>query len=290
MTLPTGAIRFTGLSPRQARSLMTTYARFISADIPAVAAAGVTCAAHRLAAAPTIDPQTMTVEGLYTPLKLRQVDGFEITGINFTAKIPLTPDRGQASLAVAREEELVLANVIENFLRILSAHQALVHGGLVLHSAGLVLDRQAWIFAGRSGAGKTTLTGKAHRAGATVLSDDVNLLLPDKGAYHAYAVPFTGEFGRTLDHAGADDAYPVAGVVLLEQGEQLAAHRVTSAVATARLMAHSPFVNTDEAATERLLENLERAVTHLPVIRLQNRREDGIEDIMKIVKRAIANG
>jgi hypothetical protein len=290
MTLPTGAIRFTDLSAQQANSLKITYARFITADTASAAADAVVCAAHKLAAAPQVDPECMAVEGLYTPLKQRRDDACEVTGVNFTASIPISSGHREANLGVAREDELTLANVIENFLRILSAHEALAQGGLVLHSAGLVFDQQAWIFVGRSGVGKTTLTGKAHNAGAIVLSDDVNLLLPEKDGYRAYAVPFTGEFGRTLDHADAEVSYPVAGVVLLEQGEQLAAQCVTRATATARLMVGSPFVNIDAAETDRLLDNLEGLAMHLPVASLQSRRDDTIEDIMNTVKRAVTHG
>lgn len=289
MRLPTGTIRFTGLSAQQASSLLTTYARFIPADAASSEAGDVDCATHPLATDLTIDPEDLAVAGLYTPMKLRRAGVFEVTGINFKARIPVDSAHGQASLGVAREDDLTLANVIENFLRILTAHQALAQGGLVLHSAGLVFERQAWIFVGRSGAGKTTLTTKAHRAGATVLSDDVNLLLPKRDGYRAYAVPFTGEFGRTLDHAGSKDSYPVAGVILLEQGERLAAHRVTPATATARLMVGSPFVNTDEEETDRLLDNLESLASALPVISLQNRREDTVKDIMETVKSAVTH-
>ena len=288
LALPTGAIRFTGLSAPQARSLGSTYARFLTADNTAAEAA-VVCAARRWTTGPAIDPERLAVAGLYTPLKLRGEHAIEVTGVNFQARLPLQGDSGQASLDVAREDDLVLANVIENFLRILSAHQALVQGGLVLHSAGLVFEGQAWIFAGRSGVGKTTLTRKAHSSGAIVLSDDVNLLLPVRDGYRAYAVPFTGEFGRSLNHTEGEDSYPVAGVVLLEQGEQLAAHRVTRATATARLLVGCPFVNTDEAETDRLLDNLEGLATRLPVIRLQNRREDTVENIMKTLKRELSH-
>lgn len=290
MRLPTGTIRFTGLSAHQASTLLDTYARFISTDAACADAGDVVCATHPLAAELTIDPEDLAVAGLYTPLKLRRAGIFEVTGINFKAQIPVdSSTHEQAALGVVRENDLTLANVIENFLRILSAHRALAQGGLALHSAGLVFDRHAWVFVGRSGVGKTTLTTKAHHAGATVLSDDVNLLLPKRDGYHAYAVPFTGEFGRTLDPAMAKDSYPVAGIVLLEQGERLAAHRVTRAAATARLMVGSPFVNTDEEETDRLLDNLECLATTLPVISLQNRREDTVKDIMDTVRSAVTH-
>ncbi len=188
-----------------------------------------------------------------------------------------------AFLGVTEEHELAKTSVIENFLRILAAHCTLQQGGLILHSAGLVFDGQAYIFSGRSNAGKTTLTRKAYRYGARVLSDDINLLLPGKEGYKAHAVPFTGEFGRTLEHSGGQDSYPVAGIILLRQGEKLAVQSVTTADAVAGLLAGCPFVNTDTVESDRLFDAVISLVTALPVIRLVCTRDDDIEDIMAAV-------
>ncbi len=156
----------------------------------------------------------------------------------------------------------------------------LQYSGVVLHSAGLVFDEQAYIFSGRSNAGKTTLTRKAYAIGARVLSDDINLILPGDTGYDAYAVPFTGEFGRTLDHAGGKESYPVAGIVLLEHSDHLETLPVSSSAAVARLLTGCPFVNTDEHESDALFDSITGIVEKVPVIRLLSRKEDGIDDIM----------
>jgi hypothetical protein len=239
-----------------------------------------------LAAPLTISAQTLAVDGLYTPLKVRSASGIDLTGINFKARIPTDIVDGEASLGVAHEHELAQPGVVENFMRVLAAHNGVKLGGAVLHSAGLVFDGMATIFVGRSGAGKTTLTRKAHEAGATVLSDDINLVLPHASGYRAYAVPFTGEFGRSLEHADAADSYPVAAVVLLEQADYLRACCPGLADAVARLMVGCPFVNIDEQETNGVLENLTAMVMQLPVIQLCNRREDSVSEIMAAVRGA----
>ena len=289
LNLPTGGVRFAGLSPAQLTSLNRCYARFTCTDT-ATPADTIECLAVQLTSPLQIDPQALAADGLYTPLKVRCETGIELTGINFQAQIPVGSTPGQARLGVALEHEFAQPNVVENFLRVLAAHRGLELGGAVLHSAGLVFEGQAYIFAGRSNAGKTTLTRKAHSAGATVLSDDINLVLPQAGGYRAYAVPFTGEFGRTVDHDQTEASYPVAGIVLLEQAQRLAATQVSAANAVARLMVGCPFVNTDENETNTLFDNLAEMVAQLPVIQLQNRREDPISEIMTTVRGALSYG
>jgi len=207
-----------------------------------------------------------------------------VTGANFKAHIERGQSNQRASLGVAQENELPHANVVENFLRIFSAHRALDRGGIILHSAGLVFDEKAYIFSGRSNAGKTTLTRKAYDNGARVLSDDINLLLPQSGGYSAHAVPFTGEFGRTLQHEGGRKSYPVAGIILLEQAHELAAESVRPASAVARLLTACPFVNDDKEESEVLFDVLTELVARVPVIKLLNRKNDKIEAIMNVVR------
>ena len=204
--------------------------------------------------------------------------------MNFEARIGLGSQLGLSSLGTAQEHELAYGNVIENFLRVFIAHYALRQNGVILHSAGLVFDGQAYIFSGRSNAGKTTLTRKACESGAWVLSDDINLVLPHEQGYQAHAVPFTGEFGRTLQHEGGQKSYPVAGIVLLEQADTLETSPVSPSTAVARLLTGCPFVNTDPEESATLFDVLTGLVAKVPVIRLRSRRDDDIEAIMTKVK------
>jgi hypothetical protein len=148
----------------------------------------------------------------------------------------------------------------------------------------LVFDDSAYIFSGRSNAGKTTLTRKAYKQGAWVLSDDINLLLPDRDGYKAHAVPFTGEFGRTLDHEGGQASYPVKAIILLKQGEELTTEKVSASDAVATLLTGCPFVNTDAELSSSLFDAVINLVETLPVIRLTSSRDDSIENIMQAVQ------
>jgi len=246
------------------------------------------CQARRLAEAPGLTASELTRDGQYCPRSVHLKNSIELTGTNFRARVPLNPSFDCGWLAVRDAWELTKPSVIENFLRVFTAHQALSYRGIVLHSAGLVVSGQAYLFVGRSDAGKTTLTRKGRAAGAGVLSDDVNLVLPGAGGYEAHAVPFTGEFGRPLEQPDAWGAYPVAGLVLLEQGDGLEVEPVSASAAVARLLVACPFVNMEAAVSESLLDAVTGFVAQLPVIGLCCRREDTFDAIMSAVTDGLA--
>lgn len=293
LRLPAVDIDLSGLSAVQRNALLESYAHFSSGSRESNEDS-IHCNVYRLAHVPELSSEELTLEGQYAPIisQLNDSDGFYVTGVNFKASLA-TDGSGLSTLGVVNEHELAQAIVIENYLRIISAHKVLQHKGVVLHSAGLVIDGQAYIFSGRSNAGKTTLTRKAYKAGARVLSDDINLVLPSKdkkgdSGYDAYAVPFSGEFGRTLDHAGGKESYPIAGIVLLEQSDCLQTYPVTQSAAVARLLTGCPFVNTDEYESEALFDSVTGLVSKVPVIRLLSRKDDDIDDIMNAVKKQFA--
>ena len=279
-------VRLAGLSGAQYDALKEIYPDFIAETDPGIEATeDIVCLAYRLDHLPGVTPDMLTQDGQYTPRSVRREGfGIELTGINFEAQIGLGPNPVVSSLGVALEHELQQANVIENFLRVYAAHRVLELGGVMLHSAALVFGGQAYVFSGRSNAGKTTLTRKAYDAGARVLSDDINLVLPGKNGYRAHAVPFTGDFGRTLNHPGGKETYPVAGIVLLEQGDSLATETVKQSAAVARLLTGSPFVNTDAEESDKLFDAVTGLVAQVPVIRFLSRRDDKIDMIMRAVK------
>ena len=290
--LPGFSLLLEGLSVEQKLFLEQNYKNF-SFDKDALSdhAQTTVCQAVKLAELANISAQELTADGQYAPKKLRIAEdrGIHITGINFEAQFAAESSCIPSFLGVLKEHELAQANVIENYLRIISAHQVLARRGVVLHSAGLVFDGKAYVFSGRSNTGKTTLTRKAHAAGATVLSDDINLLLPEADGYRAYAVPFTGEFGRTLDHLDSHDSYPLAGIILLEQGDRLETRGASPSVAVARMLTGCPFVNTDEHESDALFDSVTQLVSRVPVIRLLNRREDDIQEIMEKVEQGFMN-
>ncbi len=271
-----------GLSDRQHQILSRNYTMFTNGNVSSSVDMEIYAGWQSLM---PLAPKQLSLRGQYAPFKIRQGNNLRITGVNFNACLPLFSG-AYGQIGVACEDHLTHSNVIENVFRFLAAYRALSQQGIVLHSAGLVFDNQAFIFAGHSGAGKTTLTRKAYRAGARILSDDINLLLPDEGnGYLAHAVPFAGEFGRTLDlHWGEQQSFPVAAIILLEQGEQLALQTAAPAAAIARLVANAPFVNTDAHESAALFDSLTHLVRQTPVFKLINRRDDRIDAIMQCIQ------
>lgn len=285
------SLEFTGLSLTQKQAIQDRYAGFINQQRQANDNPQLSCRAYRLLQAPGVPFVDLSRDGQYAPLQVRRPDAIDLTGSEFKASIPLQETCTTGSLGVVNEAELAYPSVVENVLRVFTAYKAVESGGLILHSAGLVFEQQAYIFVGRSNAGKTTLTRKAHQFGAKVLSDDINMVLPGAGStgYVAHAVPFTGEFGRTLDHAGGRESYPVAAVILLEQGKSLQVSSVEPSDAVAKLLVGCPFVNMDASQAPLLFDAVAAFASTVPVVRLQSARDEPIEKIMNAVKNRISD-
>lgn len=266
--LPGYKLYLCGLSKKQKQQLLIDYAEFvidpneegIDYDVNRI------CHAYQLKTALNIPIKSLKQGNQYVPQKKRIGNIIDITGINFKASF--NSDTRQAYLGVASEDELSQPTVIENFLRIYSAYNAVYQTGILLHSAGVVVNKQAYLFVGSSGAGKTTLTRKAFQDSAGVLSDDINLILPKGSGFVACKVPFTGEFGRTVIQDEVASYFPVKAIALLEQKEELCVEHVSAPYAISRLIANSPFVNDDVNMVGLLFDIYSELISRLPVIKL----------------------
>jgi hypothetical protein len=140
--------------------------------------------------------------------------------------------------------------VFENFLRVLVAYRLLELGGVVLHSAGVVRGGAAYLFLGRSGAGKTTVARLGLARGAEVLSDDLNALAPRAGGGCAVLkLPFTGDLG---ERRAVVPPVPLGALLRLQQDTTDAITPLSRAETLACMLACAPFVNVDPHRRERL--------------------------------------
>lgn len=290
LQFPGCVVAISGLSGTQHQEIAGDYGSF-AVDADESPRADVELVVGRLGAPLGLPADDFTVAGQYTPRVRRSGDGIEIVGFDSVAHLA----RGgsppvRASLAVAQEHELTRAFVLENFLRILVARHALDQGGVLLHSVGLLHEGRAYLFSGRSNAGKTTLARKAAAAGVRVLSDDINLVIPEQGGYRAHKVPFTGEFGRRAENLSGAGSFPLGGLTLLEKTTTLTAAPVSPGEAVAGLLANCPFVNDDAEEFPALMEVLTRLVAHTPITRLGVARDDPFEAIMATLLRQFDHG
>lgn len=290
LRLPGVVLSIQGLSTSQQSVIARDYESFVVGRSEALGCVDVVCRAGRLARPVGLPPEHFLVDGEYAPEKRRSDAGIEVTGFEFVAHFGRGgPAPSPAALSVAQEGELARLVVLGNFLRILLAYHALTQGGVLLHSAGVVLDGRAYLFCGRSNAGKTTLSHKAAVAGARVLSDDINLVIPERGDYRAHKVPFTGEFGRRAENPSGCESFPLGGLALLEKAPELTAAPVSPAAAVAGLLTGCPFVNDDPEELSALMDVLTGLVSHTPVIRMGLAREDPFDAVMETMVRCCAH-
>lgn len=93
---------------------------------------------------------------------------------------------------------------LDSLLRVLYSRLLPASGGVLLHAAAFRRQGAAYLFAGPSGAGKTTLMRKLSRApGVRFLSDELVLLRREGSALTAHSTPFWGEFRQPENNGRA---------------------------------------------------------------------------------------
>lgn len=243
-----GPYVFEGLSQAQADAVMKRFPGLISQEQPGAA---------------SITTQVMkTTAEYFRPVDLAGWEAhfdfdygehlIRIAGLRCMALIELKPQL-RAWLWTPDEADLVGLGVFENLFRVLLAYRLLDDGGVLLHSAGLHDSERAWLFIGRSGAGKSTISGLGRDAGLHILSDDMNAVFPEDGSYLCEQLPFAGTFGQTSWSGGR---YPVTGIHVLQQDQQNHLKPLSPAKRLAMLMVCSPFINSDPFRQQQLVDNL----------------------------------
>ncbi len=245
LDLPGGPYHFTGLSAAQLDGVRAAFPGAVAAG----AAAGATapCRLLRAAAGDFLPVDTRGWE--YAMDADWQPQAVRFAGLGLLARLDWKPGLTGGALWTCEDGGARFPGVFENFLRILVAYRLVEIGGVVLHSAGVVKNGAAFLFLGRSGAGKTTISRLSLARGGEVLSDDLNALFPAPGGCEVRQLPFTGDLG---ERGAVRRAVPLGALVRLEQDTLDAVSPLPRARALACLLACSPFVNVDPYRRDRL--------------------------------------
>lgn len=148
-------------------------------------------------------------------------------------------------------------------------------GGVFLHACGAVVGGRAFVFAGHSGDGKTTLAGLLEEEGLPILSDERVAIRREGGGYRAYGTPWAGE-GDKVSTA----SHPLGALFVLRKAED---HRIVGAprhVLAGEIVARSivPYYLEDVAG--EVLTNLARLLCEVPLYRLDFALAPGIARIL----------
>lgn len=152
---------------------------------------------------------------------------------------------------------------IDAVLRIVHTLVLARQGGFLMHSASAIRNGKAFLFAGVSGAGKTTISRLAP-PDATLLTDEISYVRKTGSGYTAYGTPFTGELAKLGENVSA----PVAALYLLAQGPENRIDPVAPADAARSLLANVLFFAEDEELVQATFHSAFEFVSRVPVSRL----------------------
>lgn len=135
--------------------------------------------------------------------------------------------------------------------------------GFLLHAASAIRNGKAFLFAGVSGAGKTTISRLAP-PDATLLTDEISYVRRQDSGYVAFGTPFTGELAKLGENVSA----PIARLYLLAKGPENRIDAVASGEAARELLANVLFFAEDQELVQQAFHSACEFVSRVPVSRL----------------------
>ncbi|HYU23370.1 MAG TPA: hypothetical protein VEM60_09540 [Candidatus Dormibacteraeota bacterium] len=163
---------------------------------------------------------------------------------------------------------------LDSLLRVLLSWQLLGHHGFLLHAATVIRNGKAYLFTGRSGAGKSTVASLSPQG--SVLTDEISLLRRENGVWRAYGTPFWGEFRA----AGSNTSAPVAGIFRLLQAAENRLGALRPLAILRALLPNVLFFSAEAEANRRLLEILGQAATEISGYNLAFRKNSVFWEVL----------
>jgi hypothetical protein len=152
---------------------------------------------------------------------------------------------------------------IDAVLRITHSLVLAEEGGFLVHAASAIRGGGAYLFAGVSGAGKTTMARLAP-PDVTVLTDEISYVRRIGNRYKAYGTPFAGELARV----GANTSAPLETLYLLVQGPENRIKAVPKIEAARALMRHVLFFAEEKEMVSRVFDSVLQFVSRVEVAQL----------------------
>lgn len=165
--------------------------------------------------------------------------------------------------------------VLDSVVRIMLSFLLLDKRGFLIHSAGLIRDGNGYLFAGVSGAGKSTVA-RISAPMTTVLSDDLTLLRHDDSGDNVYGTPFFGEFST----GGANESAPLKGIYFLQKGRENRLVENDPALAWRQLLRSVMFFGEDRESTQRIIDLAWDVCRRVPCYTLQFLPDDSFWNLI----------
>lgn len=156
---------------------------------------------------------------------------------------------------------------LDSLIRILLSMLLTRQRGFMIHAATIIHDGLAYVFTGKSGAGKSTIASLSPNG--TVLTDEISLLKFADERWCAFGTPFWGEFRAE----GANVHAPIAGLYFLNQASEGCVERLSARESIRAMLPNVLFFSRERQMTESLLCLLTEFAGSVPCYRLFFRKD-----------------
>lgn len=149
--------------------------------------------------------------------------------------------------------------------------------GALLHAAGINLNGKGFIFPGKSGAGKSTITQQFTAGGdATLLSDDRIVVRKIGKTFKAYGTPWPGEAGIALN-----ERMPLSGIFFINHGSANRIAAIKPQKALKRLFPVTSIPWYDSEIMPKILDFCEDLVLSVPAYELDFKPSVEVVDVLE---------
>ncbi|MHA2962012.1 hypothetical protein [Priestia megaterium] len=201
---------------------------------------------------------------------IRIEDGYGVPFVDYQVEVEQEADtisfqradyRIQANLSEGKAhiqiyDELALKHALMNFY---SSYIVYHNWGLLLHSSCATEKGKAHLFAGQSGAGKSTCAKLS--APRTILSDEATLLKVEKNQITVFNSPFRSE----LSAPSIKGTIPLASIQLLHQALNNERTKLGKASALLQIMDKVFYWNKDREETKKIVQMIKEVLDYVPV-------------------------
>jgi len=149
-------------------------------------------------------------------------------------------------------------------------------GGMIIHAAGWEYNNSGWIFAGKSGAGKSTITNLITKRGyGQILSDDRMIVRKHSNDFLMYGTPWPGDAGYALNQSA-----PLKGVFFLSQGTENHINELKPSDAVSGLMPVVSIPWYDRDKVEQMMTFCDSLMGNIPMYQLTFKPDEPVVDML----------
>jgi hypothetical protein len=148
--------------------------------------------------------------------------------------------------------------------------------GAFMHASAVDFNGKGYIFPGRSGAGKSTISRNFVLKNREVLSDDRVAIRKIGGSFTVFGTPWSGDA-----EIAENRNLPLKGIFFIRQSDEIVIKELTPAEAAERIMPVTSIPWYDEEALSSILSFCEDLVLHIPAYDLHFTPSTEVVDVLE---------